>query len=59
MENKNAVLKMFDDFEKITISELEEEMSKTSSRETKIFCRAIINLKLQLTQEKIIGEALL
>lgn len=50
---------MFEDFEKITISDLEEEMAKTNSRETKIFCRAIINLKLQMTQEKIIGEALL
>ncbi len=59
MNAPSTVDKMYEDFEKISISELEESLAATESREEKLFCRALINLKLQLAQEKIIGETLL
>ena len=46
-------------FNGMTISNLEERLSKSEDREEKIFLRALINLKLQLAQEKVVGEMLL
>ncbi|MBQ7778897.1 MAG: hypothetical protein IJ404_00235 [Clostridia bacterium] len=46
-------------FKDMTVSELEERLTCTDDREEKIFLRALINLKLQLAQEKIVGEMLL
>ena len=59
MEQSDKVSDMYRDFQNITIAELEAELSSAASREEKIFCRAMINLKLQLSQEKIVGETLL
>ena len=50
---------MYRDFNGVTISQLEEKLASAETREEKLFCRAMINLKLQLTQEKIVGEILL
>ena len=50
---------LFEIFKNMTVSELEEQLSKSDDREEKIFLRALINLKLQLAQEKIVGEMLL
>ncbi len=50
---------LFISFKETTISELEARLSESDDREEKIFLRALINLKLQLAQEKIVGEMLL
>ncbi len=50
---------LFELFKEATVSELEARLSESSDREEKIFLRALINLKLQLAQEKIVGEMLL
>lgn len=59
MEKSERISNMYRDFQNVTIAELEDVLASSSSREEKIFCRAMINLKLQLTQEKIVGEILL
>lgn len=46
-------------FSKTTTKELEERLLKGATREEKIFYRKLLNLKLQLEQEKVIGEYLL
>ena len=45
-------------FEEITIKELEGLLQKAATREEKAFYRALLNLKIQLRQEEIIGEVL-
>jgi hypothetical protein len=59
----NAVNKdpkaLFEIFSSITIFELEKRLSESDDREEKIFLRELINLKLQLAQEKVVGEMLL
>lgn len=45
-------------FEEITIKELEGLLQKATTREEKAFYRALLNLKIQLRQEEIIGEVL-
>lgn len=50
---------LFELFSSLTISELEKRLSESDDREEKIFLRELINLKLQLAQEKIVGEMLL
>lgn len=50
---------LFELFSSLTISSLEERLSASDDREEKIFLRELINLKLQLAQEKIVGEMLL
>ena len=46
-------------FENTPISELEIMLAKAESREEKLMWRTLINLKLQLKQESIVGETLL
>lgn len=50
---------LFELFSKLTISELQNRLTECNGREEKIFLREMINLKLQLAQEKIVGEMLL
>ena len=57
-ENINPKM-LFEIFSSVTISELEKRLSESSDREEKIFLRELINLKLQLAQEKVVGEMLL
>lgn len=59
MEENNKVGLLFEIFKDATISSLEERLAQSSDREEKIFLRALINLKLQLAQEKVVGEMLL
>lgn len=59
MEQLNDPKQLFLMFNGMTISNLEERLSKSEDREEKIFLRALINLKLQLAQEKVVGEMLL
>ena len=42
-----------------SIDELETALASAQSREEAIFYRTLINLKLQLAQERIVGETLL
>ena len=57
-ENKNQS-SLFELFSSVTIFELEKQLSESTDREEKIFLRELINLKLQLAQEKVVGEMLL
>lgn len=59
MEEQDKVADIYREFTEITISQLEARLSAANTREEKVFCRAMINLKLQMTQEKVIGEILL
>ncbi len=59
METSDKISDMYKNFLDITIAEMEKKLSSAAPREEKIFCRAMINLKLQLSQEKIVGEILL
>lgn len=59
METNNECDILFSLFNSATISDLEKRLSESDDREEKIFLRALINLKLQLAQEKIVGEMLL
>lgn len=55
MNDKN----LFELFEKYSFKDLEKLLVKAVSREEKAFYRALLNLKLQIEQEKIVGEILL
>ena len=46
-------------FSQLTISELEDAILVTSDRNEKILYRTLLNLKMQLDQEKIINQTLL
>ncbi len=46
-------------FSRHTVLQLEDSLLNAATREEKIFYRTLLNLKLQLEQEKIIGEDLL
>ncbi len=59
MEKSEKATQIYQIFKDISISELESVLASDASREEKLFCRAMINLKLQMTQEKIVGEILL
>ena len=56
MENS---VTLYEIFKGMTVGELEAQLAASNDREEKIFLRALINLKLQLLQEKIVGEILL
>jgi hypothetical protein len=45
-------------FMEITADEFEDRLIESDSREEKAFYRTLLNLKLQLEQEKIVGEPL-
>ncbi|MBQ7160811.1 MAG: hypothetical protein IJR90_03795 [Clostridia bacterium] len=49
----------YEAFTRATAHDLEERLLAANSREEKIFYRKLLNLKLQLEQEKVIGELLL
>ncbi len=46
-------------FEKMKLKDLEDSLILSTSREEKAFWRTLINLKLQLWQERTVGEILL
>lgn len=52
-------LTIYEQFECASFAELEELLLNASTREEKTFYRSLINLKLQVEQEKVIGEVLL
>ena len=53
--NKN----LYEQFEAVTIKELEELLLSCETHEEKAFYRTLLNLKLQISQEKLIGKVLL
>ncbi len=59
MENRETWQAFYTLFANSSISELEVMLASAESREEKILWRALINLKLQLKQETIVGETLL
>lgn len=52
-------LTMYERFGRVRFEELEEHFMKATSRDERAFYRALLNLKLQIEQEKVIGEVLL
>lgn len=59
MNNTNKSAKeLYRKFEYCTFRELEEYLLEARSHEEKAFYRALLNLKLQIAQERIVGERL-
>jgi len=54
-ENKS----LYEQFEACTIKELEALLLSCDTHEEKAFYRALLNLKLQISQEKLIGKVLI
>ena len=50
---------MFERFEQLSFEELEQLLIAAKTREERSFYRSLLNLKLQIEQEKVIGEVLL
>ena len=46
-------------FTQTSMKQLEQDLLSAETREEKIFCRKLLNLKLQLEQEKVVGEMLM
>ena len=59
MDEQNEKKFTFADFENLRLGEMEERLMLSTSREEKAFWRTLINLKLQLWQERTVGEILL
>ncbi len=59
MDNREKWSELYALYEKAPISELEAMLAAAESREEKLMWRVLINLKLQLKQEAIVGEILL
>lgn len=58
-ENISDASNLYKQFSQTSIFALEDRLEKSTDREEKIFLRELINLKLQLAQEKVVGEILL
>ena len=50
---------LYKTFSEMTIADLQELLMGSQTREEAVFYRKLINMKLQINQEKIVGEALL
>lgn len=50
---------IYSSFAKVSVSELENAIVATTDRDEKVLYRTLLNLKLQLDQEKIINQTLL
>lgn len=50
---------MYPTFCRLSVKDLEKMLVKSSVREERAFYRTLINLKLQIDQEKIVGKKLL
>ncbi len=59
MEDRTIPEKMYQWFAGASLSELEAMLTSAREREEKLLWRTLVNLKLQLKQEKIVGETLL
>ena len=52
-------VQLYQAFEGISVEELERMLLETTDREARAVFRAMVNLKLQMMQEKVTGEELL
>ena len=59
MQDRIMPEKLYDWFAGASLSDLEAMLAAAEKREEKLLWRTLVNLKLQLTQETIVGEALL
>ena len=60
MSNQEKISReMFLKFELYSFRELEELLLSAHSHEEKAFYRSLLNLKLQIAQERVVGEQLL
>lgn len=59
MENDFDIQNLYPIFSSCSIAEMERQIASAHSREEKVFFRTLINLKLQLAQEKVVEEDLL
>ena len=50
---------LYESFKKFTFKDLERFLLEAETREEKAFYRVLLNLKLQIEQEKIVGEILI
>ena len=50
---------LYESFGKCSVKELEACLKKAATREEKAFYRTLLNLRLKLDQEKIVGKKLL
>jgi len=50
---------LYNSFKMMTIAQIQQLLIDARSREEKAFYRTLLNMKLVIEQEKIIGEALL
>ena len=58
MTGKTDTEKLYELFRNCSFKELQLRIMSTEDREEKIFYRTIYNLKLQMGQEKVVGEKL-
>lgn len=59
MDTAEKLSLLYQTFEQTTITEFETRLEESTDREEKLLLRTLINLKLQLAQEKVVGEILL
>ena len=58
-ESKAPESSLYEGFLSCTVGELEGHILSARSREERIFYRTLLNLRLRLDQEKIVGKSLL
>ena len=58
-KNKETRASLYESFSHCSVSELEALIKKAATREEKAFYRTLLNFKLKLDQEKIVGKKLL
>jgi len=59
MEQEELLSQLLASYRALTLPALEARLLASDDREEKLLLRTLINLKLQLAQEKVIGETLL
>lgn len=57
--HKKQPRNLFKCFSRFSVRELEDMLLSAGTREERAFYRTLINLKLQIEQEKIVGETLI
>lgn len=57
-ESRRVRRNLYKCFSQTSLDELEDRLIESDTREEKAFYRSLLNLKLQLEQEKIVGEPL-
>jgi len=58
MEKDTSIRCLYEAFADCSFRELEDSLLNAETREERVFYRKLINLKLQMKQEAVIGEKL-